>query len=72
MYNVQALFTHDAEHFTNDSYILSASKENGHMNSHYRSDYRGFVAKTRTSSIKNIGIDFDYVVFLIQNFTNSC
>jgi hypothetical protein len=72
VHNVQALFTHDAHHFTNDSSILSPSKENGHMNSHYRIDYRGFVAETRTSSIKNIGIDFDYVIFLIQNFTNSC
>ena len=70
--NVQALFTHDAEYFTNGSFILNPRKENGHMNSHFRNDYRGFMAENRMSSIINIGIDFDYVIFLIQDLNNSC
>jgi hypothetical protein len=70
--NVQGLFTHFAEHYTKDSIVLNPSKINGHMNSHYRNDLHEFVTEKRKSSIKNIGIDFDYAVFLIQNFTSSC
>ena len=70
--NVQGLFTHDAAHFTKDSIILNPTKENGHMNSHYRENINGFLSVKKSSSIKNIGIDYDYVLFLLKNFTPVC
>jgi hypothetical protein len=70
--NVQTLFTHDASAFTKDSIILNADKENGHMNSHFRGDLVSFYHEHRTSSIRNIGIDFDYLMYLIKDFTTLC
>ena len=70
--NVQGLFTHDAAHYTKDSIILNPSKENGHMNSHYRDNINVFFGANRNFSIINFGIDFDYILFLLQEFTSTC
>ena len=70
--NVKGLFTHDAAYFTKDSLIINANKTNGHMNSHFRGDLSGFTRQAKSSSIRNIGIDFDYVLFLLQDFTELC
>ena len=70
--NVKSIFTHDALSFTAGSIILNPDYNNGHFNSHYRSDISDFYKKNIQVPIRRLGIDFEFGFFLIKNSTDYC
>ena len=70
--NVNALFTHHALNYTKDSIILTATAQNGHINSHFRGDLSGFYKHNLEVSIKNLVIDYEYFAYLLKYFSNYC
>ena len=69
--NVYTLFTHDARNFNNESKILDAPFNQSHINSHFRGDIQGFLWQGR-ASIRHFSFDFEYVYFLLKNYSNFC
>ena len=70
--NVKSLFTHNALNFTQDSIILKANAQHAHINSHFRLDLSVFYRKNLEISIKNLAIDYEYFIYLIENFSDYC
>ena len=70
--NVYTIFTHYALHYEKDSIILNAETTDGHVNSHFRLDLSVFFRKYDEIPITTINFDFEYVYFLLKNYTNFC
>ena len=69
--NVEAVFLHYATHLAPDSWELKANALDGHMLPHFRKDMNWFDNKIN-SSISKLNIDFEYLFFIIQNFSGFC
>ena len=70
--NVKSLFVHYAQEVKWDHWSFEPSPSNGHFLSHYRDDVSDMYNKNFISSIRKLNIDFEYVTFLLKNFTKFC
>jgi hypothetical protein len=69
--NVKSLFVHYAEEKSEDHWSFQPSVYHGHFMTHYRKTPKQ-KRQNFTGSIKKLNIDFEYVFFLLKNFTSFC
>ena len=69
--NVKSLFVHFAQDYNQDSWSFSPSAYNGHFLTHYRKIPKE-KRKNFTGTIRKLNIDFEYLFFLLKNFTKFC
>ena len=70
--NVNSIYLHYASSTAKNSWSIYPSPLGGHISPHFRYDYSYILRKNQTSSIRKLGIDFEYIFFLLQNHTNFC
>lgn len=69
--NVKSVFTHYARDFFKNSRLIAAPIAHGHTLRHYRIKHKAMRA-IRTGTIRKVNFDFEYIFFLLKNFTNFC
>ena len=69
--NVKSLFVHYAEEKSEDHWSFEPPAYHGHFMSHYRMAPKQ-KRQNFTGSIKKLNIDFEYVFFLLKNYTTFC
>jgi hypothetical protein len=70
--NVNSVYLHYASSTAKTSWTIYPSPFSGHTSPHFRMDFSFALIKNATSSIKKLGIDFEYIFFLLKNHTNFC
>jgi hypothetical protein len=70
--NVKSVFIHYAEDTVPDNWGFHASESDGYLLSHFRDDVNRFFKANFSGSIRKVNIDFEYVSFLLRNFTSFC
>ena len=69
--NIKTIFLHDVEESESNTWQLKIPTESGHYVSHFR-ETLNFFSGNFNSSIKNLKIDFQYLIYLIQKNINYC
>ena len=70
--NVITIYTHERFHYAGNTHEIIANIDSGHFLSHFRQDSTEHIQRNINSSITKLRIDFEYMNFLIKNFTNYC
>jgi hypothetical protein len=70
--NVNSFYIHYAASTAKTSWTIFRSTFSGHTSQHFRKDFSFALEKNVTSSIRKLGIDFEYIFFLLKNHTNFC
>ena len=71
--NVKSLWLHYAEESFLVHWAFSASPYHGHFLPHFKDDIAEIFSLDRfNGSIRKLNIDFEYVFYLLNNFTNFC
>jgi hypothetical protein len=70
--NVKTLFVHYAQEISKTSWSFEPSESDGHFLSHFRHDVSDMYNKNFKGSIRQLNVDFEYLTFLLKNFTNFC
>ncbi len=70
--NVNTIATHRPTNFLNGTWKIEAEFKNGYFFSHFRNDLADVYTANAKGSIRKLNIDFEYVFFLLQKYTNFC
>jgi hypothetical protein len=70
--NVNSVYLHYASSTAKTSWTIYPSPFSGHTSPHFRMDFSYTLKRNATSSIKKLGVDFEYIFFLLKNHTNFC
>jgi hypothetical protein len=70
--NVKSVFIHYAEDTVSGSWGFHSSEFDGNFLSHFRVDVNIFFKSNFSGSIRKVNIDFEYVSFLLRNYTSFC
>ena len=70
--NVKSLFVHYAAEAASDTWSFSPSIYDFHFLSHFRADISEIFSRNHKGTIRKLNIDFEYIFFLLQKFTNFC
>ena len=70
--NVKSLFIHYAQDSVEDHWSFDSNELDGHFLPHFRKDTFEVINKNFNGSIRNLNIDFEYVIFLLKNYTSFC
>ena len=70
--NTNTIFIHRPIDFVKPIWRIKAPYKSGHFLSHFRTDLSRLYVTKRTGSIRKLNLDFEYVVFLLKNFTSYC
>jgi hypothetical protein len=70
--NINSVYIHYAASTAKTSWTILPSPFSGHTSQHFRKDFSFALEKNATSSIRKLGIDFEYIFFLLKNHTNFC
>jgi hypothetical protein len=69
--NVYTIFTHWATDFEEDSWTFIPSPLDGHLIHHFRKTWKN-KSYVSTDSIRLLNIDFEYLFFLLKNYSPFC
>ena len=70
--NVKSIFAHHAQEVADDQWSFKASAFDGHVLSHFREDIAKIWIKNFSGTIRNLNIDYEYIFFLLKNYTAFC
>ena len=71
--NIKTIRTHFAFIYkSNDSWDISPLLKHGHFLSHFRDDMSKIYTRDRLGSIRDLNIDYEYLFYLLRNYTNFC
>ena len=70
--NVKSLFVHFAKEFKKGYWSLNATALDGNFVAHFREDIAEVFSNAHTGSIKKLNIDYEYLMFLLKNYTLLC
>ena len=67
--NIKIVWVHSASDAVKGAWTINPSPIDGHFLPHYR---KAFGKSSFTGSIRKLNIDFEYLFFLLKNYTNFC
>ena len=70
--NIKTFDLHSVTEAKFDTWILIPSPINGHFCSHFRTVQNNFEVNKVNESIRNLNIDFEYMNFILKNYTKFC
>ena len=70
--NTNTIFIHRPIDFVKPIWRIQAPYKTGHFLSHFRTDIGWLYNTKMTGSIRKLNLDFEYVIFLLKNFTSYC
>ena len=70
--NIKTFDLHNATQAQPDTWIMFPSSSNGHFCSHYRTVQNPGDFNTVMEPIRNLNIDFEYMNFILKNYTEFC
>jgi hypothetical protein len=70
--NVKTVFIHDVEESEEKTWQLRVPPINGHVVSHFRKDVQLVYHENQNSSIRNLNIDSEYLIYLLKKYANFC
>ena len=70
--NIKSLFVHYAQDAIKDHWSFTAPELQGHIVSHFRRDAAEIYSKSFQGSIRKLNIDFEYIFFILKNYTMFC
>ena len=70
--NVKSLFVHFAQDSVSGRWSFTAPAFDGNVLSHFREDMKKVGNKGFSGSIRKMNIDYEYLFFLLKNYTSFC